>query len=352
LRIGIYSIALNEAQFVERWSQSALDADCILVADTGSKDNTLSMLEKHKIPVASISIKPFRFDDARNAALSLLPTDLDVVIALDLDEVLMPGWRRVIENNWIEGCTRLRYKYVWSWANGMPDVTYHGDKIVGRHTHRWKHPVHEVMKPTVPEVSRFCDDLLIEHHPDSTKSRGQYLPLLELAVSEDPSDDRNAHYLGREYFFAGRYKDAIAELSRHLDLPKAEWMAERAASMRYIGKCYEVLKNTFEARYWYTVATLEDPTSREALIDAARFELAQNSFHRVIDLCERALQLPTTGGFYLSERYALYEGPYDLSSVAYFHLGDRLKAIELAEKAIELNPFNPRLKSNLNMMQG
>ena len=29
------------------------------------------------------------------------------------------------------------------------------------------------------------------------KSRGQYLPLLELSEEEDPEDDRNMHYLGR-----------------------------------------------------------------------------------------------------------------------------------------------------------
>ncbi len=45
------------------------------------------------------------------------------------------------------------------------------------------------------------EGVCLEHHADRSKSRGQYLPLLELAVEEDPNNDRNVHYLGREYFF-------------------------------------------------------------------------------------------------------------------------------------------------------
>ena len=35
----------------------------------------------------------------------------------------------------------------------------------------------------------------MDHHADPAKSRGQYLPLLELSVAEAPEDDRNTHYL-------------------------------------------------------------------------------------------------------------------------------------------------------------
>jgi glycosyltransferase involved in cell wall biosynthesis len=351
LRIGVYAIALNESQFAERWATSAADADYRFVADTGSTDDTVQTLRQHAVTVESIAIKPFRFDDARNAAMSLLPSDLNAIIALDMDEVLVPDWRQKMEEHWIEGCTRFRYRYTWSWARpGVPDVVYYGDKICGRHTHRWCHPVHEVLSPTVPEVMHFLYDDLIEHHPDNTKPRSQYLPLLELAVKEMPQDDRNAHYLGREYFFHGRYDDAIKELTRHLDLPNAKWKAERAASMRFIAKCYEHVGDVPEASYWYSNATFEDTNSKEALIDAAKFALSQNAFYATLDLCQKALNSTSEGGTYLNERYALAEGPYDLSSVAHYHLGNTDKAIELAKQAIAINPHDERLKKNLQMM--
>ncbi len=75
-----------------------------------------------------------------------------------------------------------------------------------------------------------------------------------------------------------------------------------------------------------------------------------NQFHQTIHYCEKALALPSTGGFYLSERYALQEGPYELASVAYFYLNDRLKAIELANKALALNPHSTLSQNNIKMM--
>lgn len=350
LRVSIYTIALNEEQFATRWIETTNDADHRLVADTGSSDATVAILQQGGVSVVPIAIRPWRFDDARNAALALLPTDIDIAVSLDMDETLVPGWRNALENSW-KDCTRLHYGYVWSWTpSGHPDVVFHSDKIAGRHTHRWQHPIHEVLKPTVPERVNTYAPVLIEHHPDSKKPRSQYLKLLELAVAEDPTDDRSAHYLAREYVFHRLYDKAITEFLRHLSLPKAVWDAERAASMRYLGKCYEALDDRQAAQQWFLRATLEAPT-KEALIDAAAFQLRANRFHAVIDLCESALEAPKAVGSYLTDRYATQEGPYDLASVAYYHIGQRAKAIELARIAIDLNPWDERLKSNLRMME-
>ena len=270
LKIGCYTIALNEEKFAQRWLNAVKDADFILVADTGSTDRTMDILTRSPrhgidLDVISIAVRPFRFDDARNASLHLLPSDLDVAICLDMDETLTEGWRQRFEAVWTPETTRMHYGYVWSWtAQGSPDLIFQADKVSGRHTHRWKAPVHEVLHPTVPEICVSMHTVLIEHHPDASKSRSQYLPLLKLAVAEDPTDDRNSHYLGREYFFHAQYDPAITELHRHLSLCKALWKPERAASMRYIAKCHEALSAPLEAREWYVRATLEDPTSREA----------------------------------------------------------------------------------------
>ena len=345
--MGIYTICLNEEKFAARWANTVAEADCAFVADTGSTDDTIAILHEHRIPVERITIKPWRFDDARNAALALLPTDLDVVVSLDMDETLAPDWRANLEAHW--NGTRMRYGYVWSWMSGQPEMSFLSDKIAGRFTHRWKHPIHEILVPTVPETMCVCEKVIIEHRADSTKSRGQYLGLLQLAVTEDPHDDRCAHYMGREYFFHRRYTEAIAELTRHLALPRATWTPERASSMRYIAKCQQARGDMTAAYHWFLRATLEDESSREPLIDAARFCLSRDAFYATIDFCDRALALPPTTS-YMAERYANHEGPYDLAAVAHFHLGHREKAIVLAAEAVRLNPDDPRLRNNQLMM--
>jgi glycosyltransferase involved in cell wall biosynthesis len=349
MKIGIYTIAKDEAQFASRWAISTSDADYVVVADTGSTDGTQAILRDHHIATHDITIKPFRFDDARNVALALLPSDIDCVVSLDMDEIMVPGWRAILEDAFKPDTTRLTYRYVWSWINGQPNLTYMGDKITARHSHRWRHPVHEVLSPTIPEVVATTQHTLIEHHPDGSKSRGSYFDLLKLAVQEDPTDDRNAHYLAREYFYRRQYAEAIQEFQRHLSLPRALWKPERAASMSYMAKCYEGLCDASSARKWYLSATLEC-ASRESLISAAKFLLSQNQYHAVIDLCEQAFRAPDTSS-YMAERYANHEGPYDLMGVAYWHLGHPHLAVTLAERALRDSPDDPRLQANLKQMR-
>ena len=204
MRVAVYTIALNEEHFIERWYESAKEADYLLIADTGSTDNTLDTAKKLGINVQTILVKPWRFDNARNASLALIPEDIDLCIALDMDEVLMPGWRKELEKAFEQKATRPRYQYTWSWNDEeetVPGLQYAGDKIHSRFGYRWKHPVHEVLTNDRIEEKQVWTNLEIHHHPDNAKSRSQYMPLLEVAVQEDPYDDRNTFYYARELFF-------------------------------------------------------------------------------------------------------------------------------------------------------
>lgn len=167
---------------------------------------------------------------------------------------------RKIEKAWKAGVTRGRYRYVWSHDGERAGVEFLADKIHARRGYRWINPVHEVVVPDGAEKSAIIGGLTLHHYPDPSKSRAAYLPLLKLAVSEDPNNDRNAHYLGREYYFRGMYDKAIKELSRHLALPSAVWREERAASMRYIAASYRALGNSPEAENGMYARTSKAPT--------------------------------------------------------------------------------------------
>jgi glycosyltransferase involved in cell wall biosynthesis len=343
VKIAVYTIALNEEQFVERWVESAKDADYLYILDTGSTDNTVSKAKELGVTINVASVKPWRFDDARNVSLSLLPDDVDICIALDMDEVLAPGWRAELEKINLE-TTRPRYQYTWSWAeDGSPGLQYGGDKIHARHGYRWKHPVHEVITADrINEVQEWID-LRIYHYPDTSKSRGQYFPLLELSTKEDPSDDRNAFYLAREYFFYQRYNEASAEFRRHLSLPKAVWAPERAASMRYLAKIE--IDNT---REWLEKAIAEDPGRREAIVELAQYfynrEDWQNCYWSALD----AIKITEKPLDYLCEEFAWGSLPYDLAAISAHNLGFKEESIKYGEIALQLSPLDTRLFNNLN----
>jgi glycosyltransferase involved in cell wall biosynthesis len=125
MKICVYAISKNESQFVDRFCDSAKDADFIMIADTGSTDDTVSKAISNGAFVSEICITPWRFDKARDAAMALIPKDIDVCISLDLDEVLEPGWRKEIERVWKAETTRLRYKF--DWGN---NITFYYEKFM------------------------------------------------------------------------------------------------------------------------------------------------------------------------------------------------------------------------------
>jgi tetratricopeptide (TPR) repeat protein len=345
MRVAVYSIALNEAQFVEKWYNSAKEADYLLIADTGSSDNTVELAKSLGIHVIDISVKPWRFDDARNASLAGIPKDIDYCIALDLDEVLIEGWKPELEKAFKEGWTRPRYQYTWNWKeDGSPGLQYGGDKIHSRQGYRWKHPVHEVLVTNQSEERQGWVRLEIHHHADNTKSRSQYMPLLQQAVLEDLSDDRNAFYYARELFFHNQAVLAAEEFKRHLSLPKAVWPPERAASMRYLAKL-EI--DPREKEEWFKKAVREAPNRREAYVELSEFYHHQKRWEECLVMAENALSIAEKPLEYLCEEFAWGFMPYDYAAIAAYNLGNFEKALTYGTKAVELNPDELRLQSNL-----
>jgi len=348
LKVAVYSISKNEEQFVERWAESAKDADMILLADTGSTDNTVQVAKDLGISVVEIEVKPWRFDVARNKSLDAIPQDYDYCIALDLDEVLVPGWRKHLELMHELGVTRPRYKYVWSWnEDGGEGLVYGGDKIHHRKFYTWKHPVHEVLKPTKKEWALWCD-VEIHHHPDNSKPRSQYLPLLELSVEEDPHDDRNAHYYARELLMYG-YKDkALEEFKRHLSLPKARWKPERANSYRYMSQC---VTDTKEIESYLFQCIAEYPEGREGWVALARHYYMNNDWHGCYFAAKKAMLIIEKPLEYFNEAWAWDEFIWDIGSIAAYHLGQDVEAVEWCEKAISMLPNDDRLLKNLEQFK-
>lgn len=341
MKIAVYTIAKNEEQFVERWANSCKEADYRFILDTGSTDNMVNLATSLGIEVAVASVNPWRFDDARNASLALIPADIDICIALDMDEVLVEGWREHLEQIRPE-TTRPRYQYTWSWNGDEPGLQYGGDKIHRRHGYRWKHPVHEVLVADRIEEIQEWIGLEIHHHPDQTKSRGQYFPLLELAVKEDPTDDRNQYYLAREYFFNRMYDKAAEMFIKHLDNPKATWGPERAASCRYLAKC-----RPDAADYWLEEAIDEAPGRREALVELAQYHYEQQNWQECLDWAKLALLVKEKPLDYLCEEFAWGDIPYDLAAISAYNLELYKEAAEYGALAQAANPNDQRLKDNL-----
>ena len=353
-KICVYAITKNEEKFAKRWFNSMKEADEIYVLDTGSTDQTVKILENLGVHVTTKIIDPWRFDIARNESLKLVPSDANICVCTDLDEVFEVGWREKIESIWQDDTTRLAYNYNWALdKKNNPIVNFYIEKIHSRNDYTWTHPVHEVLtyigKDKENKIT--TNDITLNHYPDSTKSRSSYLPLLELSVKENPENDRNMHYLGREYMYYGKWNEAIDTLIKHLSLKSATWRDERCASMRFIARCYKNLNRFEEARMWLDKAITESPYLRDPYMERALLEYHLENWQDVEKYSLKALEIKTHQKTYINEVFSWNNTPYDLLSIADFYLKKYDEALKYAKLALKMNPKDERIQNNIKLIE-
>ncbi len=353
MKICVYAICKNEEAFVERWMDSMQEADLIVVTDTGSTDETVAKLRARGALVYEEQIKPWRFDVARNVSLSHVPQDVDICVCTDLDEVFNIGWRQALEAGWQPNMTQGRYLYNWRVkSDGTPDVQFEYTKIHQRQGFEWVYPIHEIVKQTSgQQKQRFIKNLVLTHYPDDTKSRGSYLPLLEMAVKENPQDDRMTYYLGREYMYKSAHQKCIKTLQHYLNLKTATWAEERCAAMRWIAKSYDKLGETEQAYGWYYQAIAQCPSMREPFVEFAQVAYRHRNWELCYFMALQSLKIHQKSKTYINMGYAWDFTPDDLVAISAYYLGMYDCSYEHAKQALTYEPTNERLLQNIEKIE-
>jgi hypothetical protein len=347
VKVAVYTIALNEAAHVERWANSAIDADYRIVADTGSTDNTVELLTRAGVSVHRIAIRPWRFDDARNAAMALIPDDVDVCCSMDMDRWLAPDWRAKLEANWAEETTAIYCRTVYraSVDDPTPLRSWPTKNFHRRWGYRFRRPVHEALFFTGDkEVAPGCDDIVMYEVQDLTKStRQSYLPLMEVAHKEDPNDGQICFWLGRDLMWAEQHGRAIELLQRYLALPTSTWREERSEAMRFLARM-----QADQAITWLDKARVEAPHRRETWLDLAEQFHAKADWLNLFWACANGIELTRRTGSYLDDPACWGSILFDLGSIACWQLGALDRAVEWGRTATDLSPGSRRLADNLN----
>ena len=324
----------------------------VVVTDTGSVDGTVERLQSRGAIVYRETIEPWRFDDARNRALSHVPEDIDICVSNDMDEIFESGWRNKLEDAWKPFHTRARYTFVWSHdSSGNIEKQFPMEKIHRRSGYKWVHPVHEILMFDGTEVMLRVPEIVLHHYPDRTKPRSQYLPLLELSALENPQNDRVRYWLGREYMLYNHYDAAIKTLLEYLELPSAKWDEERCAAMRNIATCYERKRDFHKAKEWLYKAIVQCPHVREPYFGMARHGYLTGNWPLTSAMVNEALQITEKTNSYLQETGAWGADLYDYGSIACFRLGQYAMARQYAMDALRCDPANDRLKRNLCLIE-
>ena len=343
MRIAIYGPTKNQEHHVQAWYDSCKDADVIHIADTGSTDGTKEKMLSLGITVTDVRILPWRFDLAFNVAISLLPDDIDVCIRLDTDERLTPGWREKLEAAWKPETTRLRYPYIWNWnADGTPGRQWYGDRIHSRIGFYWMGHTHEGLVSRLPEIHTFTDDFQIHHFPDP-KSKSGDLSLLEESVREWPHDARIKAYLGREYAYQKIWDKCAATYKEFLGMSYDT--VERCQALTTLAQAEPDNKI-----FWLKQAAYEVPTHREPLVALAQHYYEAADWKNCYDYAHRALKVTKHPMDYTCTPEAWGWQPHDLLSIAAWNLKLYDESLEHAKLALDKNPDDKRLQTNMQLI--
>ena len=348
MKIAVYTICRNEKKNILPWLENVEDADIAVVGDTGSNDGSAELLRGNGALVFPIHVSPWRFDEARNRLLRLLPEDVDVCVSLDFDERLSPGWRSAIERAWAGGAARLSYDYI----EKNPNIQNHTVKIVSSRIHAragyiWIYPVHELLSYTGQGQERqaYAEGLTVTHMPDPSKDRTPYLALMELAAAENPDDARILHQLGRDYMQSGHYDKCIETM----------WLAaalttipdeQRRACTRFIARAYGGKKNYLKARKYLQKLIAEAPFCSAAYVEHVILSYQFDEWDDIIALSKRFGDIDFEYKSIYNE-FASHEGTLcDITSIAFYHRAEYGTALEYALKALEKESTSERIKQN------
>jgi glycosyltransferase involved in cell wall biosynthesis len=273
LKIAIYTIAKNEEQNVDSFMSGANEADYIVILDTGSTDKTVEKFKKYpKVIIVQEFLNPFKFDEARNKALDLVPEDVDICISIDLDETIESGWRDALENEWKKDTDVGNYWY-WGLLNdkGESIVECWRTKIHSRKGFRWKRSIHEMISSEKEFLNEIrVKGMIVKHH---RKHPSNYKKQLDEYIKENPLDAEAYLQRAGDRMDAKDHKSAMLDNLKYLELTEKNdkdtllIASKRAITCIAIAKCAYALKENvgFAIKYLLKAAS-EFPNMREPWI--------------------------------------------------------------------------------------
>ena len=328
------------------------EADIIYVLDTGSTDNSIEILKKYpNVIVHQNIILSWRFDIARNKSLSYVDNDIDICVCTDLDENFNKGWRKLLEEKWLPDTTSVRYTYNWDFDKiNRPTLTFYLNKIHKRHGFSWKNAIHEYLEYNERENIVYIPEIVLNHYQDKTKSRSNYLKLLENSIRDNPNNCRNIYLLGREYLVLEKYEKAIKMFNTYLFLNKQIKNEEVSKVMNLLASSYMNLNDIENAIKWYKNSIITLPKSRNSYYDLAILYFNNKDYNNSYIYLKEAIKISKGEDVYTKNSNCWNEIIYDYLSIAAFNLKKYKEAYNYSRLAFLINPSDKRIQENYNII--
>ncbi len=343
-KLSVCLIARDAGQSLGRCLQSvAALADEIVVVDTGSMDDTVSIAESFG---AVIGHFPWSddFAAARNESLALASVG-DWILWLDADEFLLPeDQEKVSRAKQLTPDQALQFMLVNT--AGVDRTSFRQIKMFPRRDDlRFERPVHETVLPAVQRLGLTLQrtDVQVMHtgyaDPEVvTRKNGYYRHLMEKWAAEHPEDLDVCFRLGHTAYVEGKRELSIDYFSRVLDTsgPIEPRSLERHAAL-FRGRCRLEAGDTDASIPDFERALAIDAADVFAHASIGDALTKEGKYERARDHLLLALSGEIDGNFPLDTVLIEYGTRFFLGQCL-AALGDHAGAVEVLEAAQQLQP--------------
>ena len=326
-RLCLNMIVKNESKIIRRLLESVAQIiDCYCICDTGSTDDTITIIEEffteRGIP-GKIPREPFR-DFAHNRSFSLKQCEtmpVDYILLLDADMIFHLG----------VGVSPLEFKHsltqdAYHMFQGTDTFYYKNARIVkNRIGASYWGVTHEYLK--TPEGTQYGliekPRAFINDVGDGGSKADKFerdIRLLIKGLEDNPNNDRYTFYLANSYRDHGDNDLAIDYYKKRIEI--GGWHEEVWHSYYSIGKCYKAKGDAINAIHWWMEAYQFFPKRIENLYEIASHyrQIGKNhiAYMYYIMALKQTLLNPNPDYLFLQRDVYDYKLDYEFSIIGYY----------------------------------
>lgn len=347
IKIAVYAICKDEIANVKQYVKCFSKANYLCILDTGSTDGTWEYLQAAQNEYSNLIIEqkifnPWRYDDARNYSLTLVPKDTTMYFMVDLDELIhSEDWPHQMRTYWDPMFRRGEYIYNRSIDKdtGAINQQFNEYRV---HNNEWHFEgiIHEQFCDITGERSFITDEcisipMVVWHYPINP-NREMYIELCERGVEEQPLNWLMHLQLAAEYEVHERYEEAvneyrkiIAEQNSLADIELGRCYASLGRCLNFIGKPDEGLNVLYKG-------IEQIPECGDIYYFAAEINYEKHNFEETYRLCDEGMNKCKINQWCTIIGYDTYL-PYLLMALSQYYLDNKILALGYIALARERN---------------